>query len=445
MIYSPIYRRALLITASVLISAGLFMAAAGSVPPPHHSLPGASNQQRSKAILNAYGKLPLAFEVNQGQADSSVRFLSHGYGYSLFFTESGPVLAFGNTASQSLLQFHFAGASSHPQVVGLNELPGKTNYFLGNDPHQWLTNVPTYARVLYRNVYPGVDLVYYGNQGKLEYDFVLAPGANLHTIEQTFEGSQNPGFDGQGNLLLHLGSVAFRQEKPVVYQEIQGVRHVVESHYVLVNPHQVGFAVASYDPRFPLIIDPVLVYSTYLGGNFEDLANAITVDSAGNVYVTGETSSANFPRKHAFQPKLKGPSNAFVTKLNASGSALVYSTYLGGSGQEYGHGIAVDSAGNAYVTGGTNSTDFPTVNPLQGHLSTPPNDAYITKFDTSGQVVYSTYLGGNNNDQGYAIAADNVGNAYVTGYTASTDFPLVHPFQGKLGGQINAFIATIAS
>src|SRR5258706_3126423 len=430
MIYSPIYRRALLITASVLISAGLFMAAAGSVPPPHHSLPGASNQQRSKAILNAYGKLPLAFEVNQGQADSSVRFLSHGYGYSLFFTESGPVLAFGDTASQSLLQFHFAGASSHPQVVGLNELPGKTNYFLGNDPHQWLTNVPTYARVLYRNVYPGVDVVYYGNQGKLEYDFALAPGANPHTIEQTFEGSQNPGFDGQGNLLLHLGSVAFRQEKPVVYQEIQGVRHVVESHYVLVNPHQVGFAVASYDPRFPLIIDPVLVYSTYLGGNFEDLANAITVDSAGNVYVTGETSSANFPRKHAFQPKLKGPSNAFVTKLNASGSALVYSTYLGGSGEDVAYGgIAVDSTGDAYVTGYTSSTNLPIAHAVHSTNHGVP-DAFVTKFNASGNaLVYSTYLGGSGQEYGHGIAVDSAGNAYVTCGTKSTVFSKATPLQ----------------
>src|SRR5579863_1297939 len=395
-----IYRRALSIIASVLICAGL-LTAAGLTPQFQQSLAHVTRVSKkvdSAALLNAYGKLPLAFEVNQGQADRSVRFLSHSSGYSLFLTSQGLELNVGGKSGKGTLQIQLVGAEAHPQVVGMDELPGKTNYFLGNDARQWLTNVPGYARVLYKNVYPGVNLVFYGNAGKLEYDFVVAPGANPRSIGLAFEGAQKLGFDAQGNLVSQVGGVSIQQDKPTVYQVIQGVRHVLDSSYVLANAHQVGFAVTRYDTRFPLVIDPVLVYSTYLGGNYEDLGNAIAIDSAGNAYVAGETVSNNFPTKNAFQPTLKGNSNAFVSKLNASGTALIYSTYLGGSVGDYGNGIAVDSAGNATITGFTQSPDFPTKNAFQPALRGSVN-AFVTRLNATGNaLIYSTFLGGNGSD-----------------------------------------------
>jgi hypothetical protein len=273
-----------------------------------------------------------------------------------------------------------------------------------------------------------VNLVYYGNQGQLEYDITLAPRANPQTIGLTFEGAQSLRLDTQGNLLVHMVNGDMRQEKPLAYQEVNGGRRVIDSHYVLAGANQIGFAVGAYDAHLPLIIDPVLSYSTYLGGSGEDYGSAIAVDSAGNAYVTGQAWSQDFPTKNAFQGTFGGGSyDGFVAKLNASGTALIYSTYLGGSGNEYGIGIAVDGAGNAYVTGSTTSTDFPIARALQ-RTKHGFSNVFVTKLNASGSaLVYSTYLGGSCLDAGWSIKVDNAGNAYLTGDTCSCFIPQKEP------------------
>ncbi|TMI08125.1 MAG: hypothetical protein E6H40_12740 [Betaproteobacteria bacterium] len=381
-------------------------------------------------VSQSYGKLPLHFEANQGQTHQDVRFLARGSGYSLYLTAGEAVLVLTKPnpdATQArgtpvVVRMSVVGAAPKPLVSGLDELPGKANYLIGN-PAKWRTNVPTYAKVHYRAVYPGIDLVYYGNQRQLEYDFVVSPGADPEKIVLGFQGAERLEINAEGELVLHAAGEVIRQRVPVIYQEINGVRTKIEGRYVLKDAHRVGFQVAAYDPSRPLVIDPTLVYATYLGSSGWDYGSGIAVDAAGSAYVTGSTSSADFPTANALQAAKAGFQNAFVTKLNPTGSALVYSTYLGGSGGDGGTGIAVDAAGSAYVTGSTSSIDFPTVNPLQAAYG-GDGDAFVSKLDAAGSaLLYSTYLGGSGADAGYGIAVDTLGNAYVTGETRSTDFP----------------------
>ncbi len=358
--------------------------------------------------LQAYGKLPLSFEANQGQADPRAKFISRGSGYSLFLTGTEAVLALtrpgvsrarhrlelaSTTAGQeerqatapAVLRMKLLGANPAPHVSGLEELPGKSNYFIGNDPKKWRTNVANYAKVEYKEIYPGVDLVYHGNQRQLEHDFILAPGANPSGITMELKGADKLSIDSQGDLVLATGGGEVRLQKPVVYQEVDGARREIAGSYVLKGSHRVGFQLGAYDASRRLVIDPVLSYSTYLGGSGVDIGFGIAVDSSGNAYVTGVTVSTNFPTTTgAFRTTLGGGfSPAFVTKLNPTGSALVYSTYLGGSGGDLGVGIAVDSSGNAYVTGDTGSTNFPTTNPFQA-TNGGGADAFLAKINPKG-------------------------------------------------------------
>jgi hypothetical protein len=414
--------------------------------------PGSAAQSR---VLQSYGKLPLSFEVNQGQTDPRVKFLSRGPDYTLFLTGDEAVLSLhpgeANQESQTLslgpeprntitsLRMQVLGANPKASVSGVDELPGKSNYFIGNNPQEWRTNIATYAKVRYHGVYPGVDLVYYGNQQQLEYDFVVAPGGDPSSICLKLQGAEKPRIDKNGDLLLG----AARFQRPLVYQETDGRRTTVRGDYRMMAANTVSFIVAEYDRSKPLVIDPVLSYSTYLGGIQGDGGASIAVDSSGNAYITGSTSSANFPTANALQPALAGEFNAFVTKLNASGSALVYSTYLGGSSDDGGTGIAIDSSGNAYITGSTSSANFPTANALQPALAGEFN-AFITKLNASGSaLVYSTYLGGSFSDQGNGIAVDSLGNAYVTGLTSSTNFPTANALQPALAGDVNAFVTKV--
>src|SRR5216117_694021 len=384
-------------------------------------------------VSESYGKLPLLFEANRGQTHKDVHFLSRGPGYGLYLTAGEAVLvlakpnpdakrdAHGTSeqreakarAKSVALRMSLVGAAHEPVVSGLEEQPGKANYLIGKDPAKWRTNVPTYAKVHYREVYPGIDLVYYGNQRQLEYVFILAPGADLKRIVLGFKGAEQLEIDAQGELVLHAADGDIRQRKPVIYQEIDGVQREIAGGYVRKGENRVGFQVAAYDRSQPLVIDPVLAYSTYLGGT------RIAVDTDGSAYVVGSTGSTGFPTTTgAFQPNYGGGYvDAFVTKLNPDGSALVYSTYLGGSGWDEGHGIAVDADGNAYVTGMTNSIDFPTT---PGALQTTGGSGYgyiafVTKLNPTGSaLVYSTSFGGSNYS-GDGIAVDAAGNAYVTG------------------------------
>jgi hypothetical protein len=422
-------------------------------------------------ILDSYGKLPLSFEANHGQADARVMFLSRTGAYTLFLTGDEAVLALSGSKADTnkakiagtahtllrsgtaapkaggVLRMKLRNANPAAKVTGLDELAGTSNYFIGNDPAKWRSNVPTYAKVKYEGIYSGIDLVYYGNQRQLEYDFIVAPGADPRRIEFDISGAQRIRKDEHGDLVLKMktGEDEIRWHKPVVYQEKDGARQEIAAHYVITATNRVGFEVAKYDASRPLYIDP-LIYSTYLGGSGRDVGHRIAVNSAGNAYVTGYTFSTDFPTTPgAFQTTCCG---AFVAKLNSAGSALVYSTYLGGSGYDgdSGNGIAADSAGNAYVNGYTSSTDFPTVNALQPTYG-GNGDAFVTKINPEGSaLVYSTYLGGSNYDQGDGIAVDSAGNAYVTGSTSSTDFPVTPgAFQMTYGGGYggDAFVAKI--
>ncbi len=373
-------------------------------------------------VSESYGKLPLQFEANRGQTHKDVRFLSRGAGYSLYLTAGEAVLVLSKPVADAkrdsrstpeqgdaqtpvkavALHMRLVGAAPKPVVTGVAELPGKANYFIGKDRSKWRTNVPTYAKVQYRNVYPGIDLVYYGNKRQLEYDFVVAPGVNPKKIVLGFKGADRLDIDTEGNLVLHTSGGDIRQHKPIIYQKIDGVRHEIAGSYVRKGANRVGFQVATYDTSRPLVIDPVVLsYSTYLGGNSGESGLGIAVDADGNAYVTGSTGSPNFPTTAgAFQSTFVSNYYAFVTKFNPAGSALAYSTLLGGSGGSSGGSIAVDSDGNAYVAGTTASVDFPTTAGVFQPVSGGGNDSFVTKLDSTGSaLVFSTYLGGASNDR----------------------------------------------
>ena len=402
-------------------------------------------------LNHAYGKLPLSFEANQGQTDPQVKFLSRGNGYSLFLTPTEAVLVLKKAArdnnahpgvmpSQTINNQHKTSQSSLPatvlrmklvggnvtaKIAGTGELPGKSNYLIGNDPKQWRTNLSNYTKVEYRDVYPGVDLVYYGNQQQLEYDFVVRPGADPARIRMDIAGADEMRVDANGGLVVQTTGGEVRWNKPLIYQNIDGKRHEVNGRYALRRGHEVGFELAAHDKSRSLVIDPTLSYSTYLGGGSDDLGEGIAVDNAGNAYVTGSTSSTNFPTSvGAFQTTILGGSAAFVTKLNPTGTSLIYSTYLGGSRYDTGYGVAVDASGNAYVTGLTSSTNFPTTVGAFQTTTGGGGDAFVAKLNPTGAaLIYSTYLGGSTTDYGTRIAVDASGNAYVTGYTESGNFP----------------------
>ena len=415
-------------------------------------------QAANPRIVDSYGKLPLSFEANQGQTDSQVKFVSRGTGYSLFLTSTEAVLSLKAPSSSAVvLKMKLVGANPSPQLTGRDELPGKSNYFIGNDPSKWRTNVTTYAKVKYADVYPGVDLVYYGNQRQLEYDFLVAPGADPRAIRLAIDCCEKPRIDQQGDLVLEVDRSEIRLHQPVIYQEINRSRRNIGGKFVMRSGREVGFEIGRYDASKPLIIDPVISYSTYLGGSGDESVGGIAVDSAGNAYVTGTTNSSDFPTANPLQATFSRGicetlpvgsvtfpcSVAFVTKLNASGTGLIYSTYLGGGGRDAGRGIAVDFFGNAYVTGIANSVNFPTANAFQAGTRGHP-DAFVTKLNPTGSaLIYSTYLGGSGGDLGAGIAVDSAGNAYVTGSTSSSDFPTANAFQQTMGGSFDAFVTKL--
>ena len=378
---------------------------------------------------------PLSFEPDQGEADGNVQYLSRAQGYALLLTTREVVLA---GRDSSVLRMKLVGANHQARIEGLDRLPGISNYFLGADPAKWRTSVPNYGRVALREVYPGIDLVFYGNRGELEYDWLVAPGGDPKRIRVKLEGSEDMLIEPNGDLVVNA---AVRQRKPVVYQMVGGRRKEIEGGYSL-RGREVAFRVAAYDTRSPLVIDPSLQYAIFLGGNAtSNVAQGIAVDLAGNAYVAGVTTSTNFPILNPVKGSLNpGASNAFVTKVSASGT-LLYSTFLGGLTGAQVMGIAVDGAGNAYVVGAAGSVDFPTVNPLQARFS----DSFVAKISPDGsKLLYSTFLGGSNGgDHSFAVAVDRAGNAYVTGDTASNDFPTVNAMQPSFGGGGDAFVAKI--
>ena len=441
-----------------------------------------------------WGSVPLSFEPNAGQTSGTFRYLARGGSYTLYFGSAEMVLAGRN---QPPLRTRLSGANPAARISGEARQSSTTNYFVGNDPAKWLHSVPNYGRVRYAGVYPGIDLVYYANDGTLEYDWIVSPGADAQKIGMVFESAGGLRIDKSGDLVISAGKNEYRHRKPLVYQLIAGKRVPVDGAWTL-HGREGRFRIGAYDHGKELVIDPPLIFSSYYGGNGLDYAYAVAVDSIGNTYIaggagsanlgiagvedafvtklsptgsklytsfiggaavdeahgiavdvqgnayiTGSTGSLDFPVRGAIQAKTGGSGDAFIVKLNAGGSQLLYSTYLGGSAIDSGSAIALDSAGNAYIVGITFSADFPTKNPFQAAKGAQ-QDAFVAKINPAGSaVVYATYLGGNNVDEGNAIATDAAGNAYVTGYTASTNFPLQSPFRGSNAASVDAFVTKL--
>jgi hypothetical protein len=478
--------------------------------------PAAPGKTIGPSTVRSY-LLPLSFEANHGQVDAQVKYLARGQGYTLFLTPDAAVLGLRNGGagkSTAWLRLVLQGAATTPAIAGEEPLAGRSHYFVGNDPAQWRTNIPTFARVRYPQVYPGVDLVYYGRQGRLENDFEVAAGINPRIISWRLEGAEQIHVDSSGDLVLTVGGSEVRLQQPRAY-EVDGEQHREIPVRYRVHGQKVGFALGKYNRHLKLLIDPVLTYSTYLGGSSGDTAYSVAVNAAGNAFVTGTTASTNFPTNPIGQNfnstggstntnGLAGTANVFVTEFNPAGNGVVFSTFLGGSGvdipaqivldaagdiflvgsttsnnypttsgvfqtayggiqdafltemkpdggalilstyiggtqADFGAAVALDSSGDAFVVGSTQSTDFPTKNPLQLGIA-GLYDAFITEVSPTGALVYSTYLGGSSSDYGTGIAVDSTGDVYVSGYTYSTNFPTQSPLQSTLGGGSDAFL-----
>ncbi len=396
-------------------------------------------------------KLPLSFIENQGQEQSPVLFHVEAAGHSIYFTPDEFVLAASDPAAglSSVIRINIPGSDPDVVVEGVDLLPGTANFFTGNDPSKWYVEVPTYGAVAYRGVLPGTDLVFRGTEGFLKREFVLSPGADPKSIMMEYTGGEGLSVDAEGNLLVETTLGTLYEAAPVSYQIIGGERVAVDSWYILLGDDRVGFEIGPYDTAYPLIIDPELDYSTYLGGSNEDRGYAVAVDSAGSAYITGFTQSTDFPLPVAqvFQDLLAGGTDAFVTKLTPDGTQLVYSTYLGGSADDVGTGIVVDDYNNATLTGYTLSCDFPVWEAVQYNKSSCyGSDAFVTRlWDNGTALVYSTYLGGCGDDAGLGIAINSSVNTdtFVTGYTFSPDFPNTSAFQPNLSGGSDAFVTNI--
>ena len=410
------------------------------------------------ALAGRVAALPLSFERNEGQLDGSATFIARQSGADVLLTKDGFLIGLKNAPAESaengerkLLRLRWIGGAAK-QIAGVTQLPGRANYFRGRDRASWRAGIPTYAKVKYSRVYPGIDVVYYGNQDRLEYDFVVAPGADPGRIRLAVEGVTRMEIGGGGELVLQVGERKVTQLPPRIYQEVGGIRRAVRGHYRLTSGNELAFQLADYDRRRRLVIDPVIDFSTYVGGTGFDYVRGVATDSLGNVYLVGETGSFDLPvTDGAVQPTYAGgPSDAFVMKLSPDGLTAIYTTYLGGSRADVGYGIGVDALGQAYLTGYTVSADFPLVNPRQdtlgGGADTDAYDAFVAKLDASGsRLIYSTYLGGSAADVGKAIAVDGVGIAYIAGWTSSNDFPVTpNAFQTSFGGPFaDGFVARL--
>jgi uncharacterized repeat protein (TIGR01451 family) len=425
----------------------------------------APSVQGSQQVLATYSRLPLMFEPNQGQTNARVRFLAHGTGYGLYLTADEAVLALLQSsatqhhASQtSVVRMKLAGANSFAEPTGDTQLPGRSNYFIGNDPAQWHGNIPQFARVRYANVYPGIDLVYYGNRGRLEYDFEVAPGSDPKLVALKFQGPRNLRIDANGDLVLAVGGSDVRLQAPQVYQKFGAEQRKVAGRFELRSKEkdEVGFQVGAYDRTRALIIDPVLTYATYLGGGGDEACSviapiivatmaappagcpSIAVDPVGNAYVAGSTTSGlggttDFPGttgEYQAAPAAGATANAFIAKFNPAG-ALLFATYLGGNGTDYAVGIGVDNGFNLIVAGTTTSSNFPTHGsnaPFQATPVSANKHVFVSKLDPTGKILlYSTYLSGSGADIASGLALDPGGNAYVTGTTASNEFETGFP------------------
>ncbi len=390
----------------------------------------AANQERS---------LPIFFIPNSGQTDPSIRYIVQTREMSAGFAVDSAVFQIRGTQ----LRVRFAGASSGAVLEGLDAMAARANFLIGEDPATWRTGVPTYRGIVYRGLYPGIDMTYTGRDPKIESEFLIAPGANPDQIRLEYPDADRVFVDAQGDLVVRADASELHEQAPTAYQESQGVRHPVKASYRIVGGNRVSFALADYDVTRPLVIDPVISYSTYLGGTAQSAVTALAVDPAGNLYAAGWTEAIDFPVSNAIQAVNRGGVDAFLFKLNPAGNALLYATYIGGRGDDRAAGVAVDASGQIYLAGSTASTDFPLVASIRQALG-GSRDAFAVKLNAIGNLlVYSTYLGGSRYDAATAIAVDTGGNAYIAGDTQSTDFPRLNPVQSVFGGATDAFVTKL--
>ena len=445
-----------LVVSLLLIAATQFAQSATLAPP--------------TATVKSFGHIPLSFEPNRGQTDAQARFVAHGQGYSLFLTPSEAVLSLqslqkedvlhhpikDDNAVSAVLRLQLLNANASPAISGRDKLPGYSNYFIGKDQSKWLTRIPQYGKVEYREIYPGIDLLYYGNQRQLEYDFVVAPGADPNAIAFQIQGSDKVELGAQGQLAIHLQKAALELQKPVVYQQVNGKRRQVAANYILQPDGHVAFALGAYDSTLPLVIDPILTYSSYLGGTGNDAASAVALDTTGSAYITGQTASVDFPSSGAYQPTNHGL-NAFLTKMTPDGTAVVFSTYLGGTdtfcGGDRGNSVALNAINEPFVAGRAFSTDFPVT--FKGYQRTGGGcngsgvggSGFVTHFTADGTALrWSTYFGGQGNlptNITSIAVSQSSNNAYVTGYDQSGTLATTGTFQTTLDatGDQGAFVS----
>jgi hypothetical protein len=422
--------------------------------------------------------LPLFFEANRGQALGNAQFLARGQNYQFLLSGTEAFLVLRRVAevaplnpldrrelmgphafSTRTLKMSFLGSDPEAQAEAENQIDARINYLTGSDPSAWRTGVPAFERVRVRGLYRGIDMVYYGNQRRLEYDFDISPRIDPSTIQIRFDGADRLSISDAGELVIALGGDEIRQPKPELYQVVNGVRKTVTGNYLLLSHGTVGFAVGRYDRNLPLVIDPFLSYASYFGGNAGDIALGIKISTNDDsVVIVGQTLSTTFPfavPAGAFQPGFAGGAingDAFVAKLDITLTNLRYFTYLGGTGNDGALDVAVDGSGNAYVSGFTDSTNFPTTNALYSQIGGTfdpkfqafPADIFVAELDSAGTgLIFSTYLGGSDVEVGGAIAVDPAGNSYITGYTASTNFPTLNAFSATNHGHNDAFVAKI--
>jgi len=408
----------------------------------HSSAPVAATDEAARVRASeAYGKLPLHFEANRGQAEPRVKFISRGNRHALYLTQAETVLALHNeaTGKSAALHLKMDGSNPAPEVRGEDELPARVNYFRGQDQDGWQRDVPTFARVHYANVYDGIDAVYYGNQRQLEYDFNVAPFADPAQIKLRFEGARSLRIDASGDLLIETAAGEVRQHKPLVYQEIEGARREIASNYKLGQDGEIGFELAPYDASRTLVIDPILAYSSYVGASSSDTAFGVAVDADGFAYITGNLFGAFTMTPGAYDTTNAGQ-DVYVAKINPAGGQFVYATYISAAGgNNVGNDIAIDAQGNAYITGKATSALFPATT---GAYDTTPNslDAFVVKLNAQGNaLLYATYLGGTGTEEGFGIAVDSAGDIYVAGTTTSNNFPVLNGLQTTFGGSRDAF------
>lgn len=464
------------VTAIAIAAIGVFVAGSSHVRVANLSAAGANSVHSANAetalsaeqrgrIRAGFGALPLAFEANQGQTDPQVKYIARGSGYTAFLTgnetrfvvtsaHAARKLASRKTANEKIesaaIDMRLVGASSEPAIIAGNQVPGVINYYVGNDQSKWQLGVKQYANVSYRGVYPGVNMSFHAQQRQMEFDFIVSHGTDPAVIGMAFSGARKLATDASGNLVLSSAAGDVVLHKPVAYQEKDGKRELVDAAFQLESENEVTFRLGSYDRDRELVIDPSLSYATYLGGLDEDEAFGIALDASGNTYITGQTNSVTFNGKAA------GPTfNVFLTKLNAAGTAFAYTDILAasgtgvncsssGTGSCSGNAVAVDGSGNAYVAGSA-TAGFPTLSAFQTTFGGGASDGFVLKVNTSGTLVYSTYLGGSNSDTANAIAVDGSGNAYVVGETHSTNFPTVSPIQGTNTSGDSAFVTKVNS